>query len=104
MGTPDDPIEITCEFLQKSIERAVYSASATVPGDAFREILKLAIRQKTSAVLELDHLLKMRHQHEVELSGQEWRSLLLIAIKAHPRERRHKLRLPLSRRRQGQDR
>ena len=74
MNNPDDPAEITCEFLQTSIERAVYSTSATLPGDAFREILKLATRQKTFAVLGLDHLMQKRHLYEVKLSGDEWRS------------------------------
>jgi len=103
MNGPDDPIEITCEFLQKSIERAAYCTTATLPGDAFREILKLATRQKAFAVLGLDHLLQKRHLYEVKLSGQELRSLLFLAIKAHPRERRHKLRLPSSRRGNDQD-
>jgi len=69
MNGPDDPIEITCEFLQKSIERAAYCTTATLPGDAFREILKLATRQKAFAVLGLDHLLQKRHLYEVKLLG-----------------------------------
>ena len=93
MNGSDDPVEVMCEFLQKSIERAVCGASAALPGDAFREILKLATRQKTFAVLGLDHLLEKSHLYKVKLSGDEWRSLLLQAIKAHPRDRRHKLRL-----------
>jgi hypothetical protein len=103
MNGPDDPIEITCEFLQKSIERAAYCTTATLPGDAFREILKLATRQKAFAVLGLDHLLQKRHLYEVKLSGQELRSLLFLAIKAHPRDRRHKLRVAVSSPRREKD-
>jgi hypothetical protein len=103
MNGTDDQIEITCEFLQKSIERAAYCTTATLPGDAFREILKLAIRQKAFAVLRLDHLLQKRHLHEVTLSGHELRSLLFLAIKAHPRERRHKLRVAVSSSRRQKD-
>ena len=96
MNGTDDPIQITCEFLQKSIERAAYCTTATLPGDAFRAILKLATRQNAFAVLGLDHLLQKRHLHEVNLSGHELRCLLFLAIKAHPGERRHKLRVAVS--------
>ena len=93
MNNPDDPIEITCEFLQKHMERAAYCTSATLPGDEFREILKLATRRKTFAVLGLHHLLQMRDRDEVTLLGHELRSLLVLASKAHPRQRRRKIRV-----------
>ena len=93
MGNIDDPVEITCECLQKHIERAAYCTSATLSGDEFREILKLATRRKTFAVLGLNHLLQMRDQSEVQLLGHELRSLLVLASKAHPRERRRKFRI-----------
>ena len=93
------PSGITCEFLQKHIERAAYCTSATLSGDEFREILKLATRRKAFAVLGLDHLLNMRDQHEVKLLGHELRSLLVLASKAHPRERRRTYRVPLPARR-----
>jgi hypothetical protein len=95
MDGPDDPVEITCEFLQKSMERAAYCTSATLPGDEFRQILKLATRRKTFAVLRLNHLLRMRDRQEVKLLGHELRSLLVLASKAHPRERRRKFRAPV---------
>ena len=98
MSNVDDPVGITCEFLQKHIERAAYCTSATLSGDEFREILKLATRRKTFAVLGLGHLLQMRDQHEVKLLGHELRSLLVMASKAHPRERRRKFRVPPVRR------
>jgi hypothetical protein len=94
MGNADDHVGITCEFLQKHIERAANCASATLPGDEFRQILKLATRRKTFRVLGLDHLLQMRDQHEVKLLGHELRSLLVLASRAHPRERRRKFRAP----------
>jgi hypothetical protein len=50
--------------------------------------LKLATRRKTFAVLGLHHLLQMRDRDEVTLLGHELRSLLVLASKAHPRERR----------------
>ena len=93
MDSAHDPVEITCEFLQKHIERAACCTSATLPGDEFREILKLATRRKTFAILGLDHLLQMRDHHEVKLLGHELRSLLVLASKAHPRERRRKFRV-----------
>ena len=95
MGNTEDPVGITCECLQKHIERAAYCTSATLSGDEFREILKLATRRKTFAVLGLGHLLQMRDQHEVKLLGHELRSLLVLASKAHPRERRRKFRVAL---------
>ena len=95
MGNTDDPVGITCEFLQKKIERAAYCTSATLSGDEFREILKLATRRKTFRALGLNHLLQMRDQHEVKLLGHELRSLLVLASKAHPRERRRKFRVAL---------
>jgi hypothetical protein len=95
MSNVDDPVGITCEFLQKHIERAAYCTSATLSGDEFREILKLATRRKTFAVLGLGHLLQMRDQHEVKLLGHELRSLLVLASKAHPRQRRRKIRVAL---------
>ena len=105
MNNPDDPVEITCEFLQKHMERAAYCTSATLPGDEFREILKLATRRKTFAVLGLHHLLQMRDQDEVTLLGHELRSLLVLASKAHPRERRRTFRVvvPSSRRAKVRD-
>ena len=105
MDSAHDPVKITCEFLQKHIERAACCTSATLPGDEFREILKLATRRKTFAILGLDHLLQMRDQHEVKLLGHELRSLLVLASKAHPRERRRKFRVfvPPARRTEGQD-
>ena len=93
MDRADDRVEITCEFLQKHFERAAYCTSATLPGDEFRQILKLATRQKTFAVLGLDHLLQMRDLQEVKLLGHEIRSLLYLASKAHPRERRRNFRI-----------
>lgn len=93
MGSTDDPVKITCEYLQKHMEHAAYCTSATLPGDEFREILKLAIRRKTFAFLRLNHLVSMRDRHEVKLLGHELRILLLLASKAHPRERRRKLRV-----------
>ena len=93
MGNTVDPVGITCEFLQKHMERALDCTSATLSGDEFREILKLATRRKTFAVLGLDHLLQMRDRDEVQLLGHELRSLLLLASKAHPRERRRKFRV-----------
>jgi hypothetical protein len=95
MDSPDDHVEITCEFLQKHMERAARCTSATLAGDEFREILRLATRRKTFAVLGLGHLLQMRDQDEVQLLGHELRSLLVLASKAHPRERRRKFRAPL---------
>ena len=95
MDSVNDPVEITCEFLQKHMERAAYCTSATLPGDEFREILKLATRRKTFRVLGLNHLLQMRDQHEVTLLGHELRSLLVLASKAHPRQRRRKIRVAL---------
>jgi len=103
MDSAHDPVKITCEFLQKHIERAACCTSATLPGDEFREILKLATRRKTFAILGLDHLLQKRHLYEVKLSGQELRSLLFLAIKAHPRDRRHKLRVAVSSPRREKD-
>jgi len=101
----DDPVGITCEFLQKHIERAACCTSETLPGDEFREILKLATRRKTFRVLGLGHLLKLRDRDEVTLLGHELRSLLVLASKAHPRERRRKFRvaLPASRETKRQD-
>ena len=96
MDSVSDPVEITCEFLQKRMERAAYCTSATIPGEEFREILNLATRRKAFAVLGLNHLLQMRDQHEVKLLGHELRSLLMLATKAHPRERRRKLRVPVA--------
>jgi len=93
MDSVNDPVEITCEFLQKHMERAAYCTSATLPGDEFREILKLATRRKTFAVLGLHHLLQMRDRDEVTLLGHELRSLLVLASKAHPRQRRRKIRV-----------
>ena len=93
MDNASDAVEITCEFLQKHIERAAYCTSATLSGDDFREIVKLATRRKTFAVLGLDHLLQMRDRHEVKLLGHELRSLLVLASKAHPRQRRRKIRI-----------
>ena len=72
MNSPDDPVEMTCEFLQKRMERAASCTSATRPGDEFREILKLATRRKTFAILGLDHLLQMRDRHEVRLLGTNY--------------------------------
>jgi len=95
MGNTEDPVGITCECLQKHIERAAYCTSATLSGDEFREILKLATRRKTFAVLGLHHLLQMRDRDEVTLLGHELRSLLVLASKAHPRERRRKFRVAL---------
>ena len=117
MDSVNDPVEITCEFLQKHMERAAYCTSATLPadehftrvlrtlsdcfqqitdlGDEFREILKLATRRKTFAVLGLHHLLQMRDRDEVTLLGHELRSLLVLASKAHPRQRRRKIRVAL---------
>ena len=95
MDNASDPVEITCEFLQKHMERAAYCTSATLPGDEFREILKLATRRKTFAVLGLHHLLQMRDRDEVTLLGHELRSLLVLASKAHPRQRRRKIRVAL---------
>ena len=95
MGNTEDPVGITCECLQKHIERAAYCTSATLTGDDFREILKLARRRKAFAVLQLHHLLQMRDQDEVTLLGHELRSLLVLASKAHPRERRRKFRVAL---------
>jgi len=100
MGNTEDSVGITCEFLQRHIERAAHCTSATLPGDEFREILKLATRRKTFRVLGLDHLLQMRDQHEVKLLGHELRSLLVLASKAHPRERRRKFRVALPARRE----
>ena len=104
MNRPDDPVEITCEFLQKHIERAAYCTSATLSGDEFRQILKLATHRKTFAALGLDHLLQMRDQHEVKLLGHELRSLLVLASKAHPRERRRKFRIAVFSSRRATDR
>ena len=101
MDSVNDPVEITCEFLQKHMERAAYCTSATLPGDEFREILKLATRRKTFAVLGLHHLLQMRDRDEVTLLGHELRSLLVLASKAHPRERRRKFRVTPPARRGG---
>ena len=95
MGNTEDPVGITCECLQKHIERAAYCTSATLSGDEFREILKLATRRKTFAVLGLHHLLQMRDRDEVTLLGHELRSLLVLASKAHPRQRRRKIRVAL---------
>jgi len=91
----DDSVGITCEFLQKHMGRAADCTSATLSGDEFREILKLATRRKTFAVLGLDHLLQMRDRHRVMLLGHELRSLLVLASKAHPRERRRRFRVVL---------
>ena len=102
MDNASDPVEITCEFLQKHIERAAYCTSATLSGDDFREILKLATRRKTFAVLGLHHLLQMRDRDEVTLLGHELRSLLVLASKAHPRERRRKFLVALPARPRGQ--
>ena len=101
MSNLDDSVEITCEFLQKSMEQAAYCTSATLSGKEFREILDLAVRRKTFAVLGLNHLLQMRNQREVTLLGHELRSLLMLASKAHPRERRRKFRVALPVRREG---
>ena len=95
MDNASDPVEITCEFLQKHMERAAYCTSATLSGDDFREILKLATRRKTFAVLGLHHLLQMRDRDEVTLLGLELRSLLVLASKAHPRERQRKFRVAI---------
>ena len=75
------------------MERAAYCTSATLPGHEFREILKLATRRKTFAILGLNHLLRLRDRNEVQLLGHELRSLLMLASKAHPRERRRKFRI-----------
>jgi len=93
MDSVSDPVEITCEFLQKHMERAAYCTSGTLPGDDFREILKLARRRKAFAVMGLHHLLQMRDQDEVTLLGHELRSLLVLASKAHPRQRRREIRV-----------
>ena len=93
MDSVNDPVEITCEFFQKHMERAAYCTSATLTGDDFREILKLARRRKAFAALQLHHLLQMRDQDEVTLLGHELRSLLVLASKAHPRQRRRKIRV-----------
>ena len=69
MDSAHDPVKITCEFLQKHIERAAYCTSATLSGDEFREILKLATRRKTFAVLGLHHLLQMRDRDESDVIG-----------------------------------
>jgi hypothetical protein len=69
MDNASDPVEITCEFLQKHMERAAYCTSATLSGDDFREILKLATRRKTFAVLGLHHLLQMRDRDESDVIG-----------------------------------
>ena len=85
--------ELTCEFLQKHMERAAHSVGATIPGDEFREILKLAMRNKAFAISKLNHLHGLIGQHEVKLAGHDLRVLLMLASKAHPRERRHKFRV-----------
>ena len=95
MGSADDTVGITCEYLQKHMEHAAYCTSATLPGDEFREILKLAIRRKTFGFLRLNRLVAMRDRHEVKLLGHELRLLLMLASKAHPKERRCKLRVPV---------
>jgi hypothetical protein len=81
--------------LAKHIERAAYCTAATLSGDDFREILKLATRRKTFAVFGLAHLLQMRDRHEVKLLGHELRSLLLLASKAHPGDRRRQFSVVL---------
>jgi len=64
-----------------------------IPGDEFRKILKLAMRNKAFAISKLNHLHGLTRQHEVKLAGHDLRVLLMLASKAHPRERRHKLRV-----------
>jgi hypothetical protein len=95
MGSTDDPVGITCEFLQKHMERAARCTGATLSGDEFRAILSLATRRKTFGALGLGHLLQMQDQGEVKLLGHELRSLLVLASKAHPRERRRSFRAPV---------
>jgi len=85
--------DLTCEFLQKHMERAAYSAHAAIPGDEFGEILKLAMQNKAFAISKLNHLHGLIGQHEVKLAGHDLRVLLMLASKAHRRERRHKLRV-----------
>ena len=85
--------ELTCEFLQNHLERAARCVSAMIPGDEFRKILKLAMRNKAFAISKLNHLHGLTRQHEVKLAGHDLRVLLMLASKAHPRERRHKLRV-----------
>ena len=85
--------ELTCEFLQKQMESAAYCASATLPGDQFRAILQLAMRNKAFAISSCAHLAELCDRDEVELPGPDLRLLLMLASKAHPRERRRKFRV-----------
>ena len=92
MSDDQNPAEVTCEFLQKRIESAVYCDRAVIPGDEFRSVLKLAMRNKLFARCKLDHLEELRDQHKAKLTGHDLRVLLMLASKAHPKERRKKLR------------
>jgi hypothetical protein len=93
MQTNSNSTDLTCEFLQKQMERAAYCASATLPGDQFRAILQLAMRNKAFAISSCAHLAEMCEHEEVELTGHDLRLLLMLASKAHPRERRRKFRV-----------
>jgi hypothetical protein len=60
----------------------MYCSEARVRGDEFRAIFDLATRVKAFDLAKLEHLEAAVDRKDVELTGAEMRSLLMLALQA----------------------
>jgi hypothetical protein len=86
-------LEITEEWLDQHLARAAYCVNATVPGEHFDAIFHLAIRPKAFIISGLDRLRKKCGQDEVEIDGNDFQILLMLASQAKRARLKPRLKL-----------
>ena len=74
--------EPSVEALQQQLGLAAKSFMATLPGDEFRAIFKLAQRSEIYAIGGLDYLEAAVGYDEVALTGKEIIAILMLALEA----------------------
>jgi hypothetical protein len=71
--------------LEIKLTRGRSAARVTIPGADLRELLEIAERTEDRRIAKLTRVRKASAQDEVKLKGEEFRTLLTLAIKAQQR-------------------
>ena len=85
--------EITAEHLEMQIERAASCATYTLPARQLMPLLNLAIRANTDAFSTLNEIRQAAGDVEVQLTGDEMRMILDLALQTKLSMRKPRPRL-----------
>ena len=76
-------LNITAQWLDDRLARAAYCSTATIPREHFDTLMDMAMRLRGYETLGLRILrVRLQDEHEVTLTGNELRGLLLLAKQA----------------------